>query len=82
MTFNPLSLHLSNMVNSDGLFLALSIMWFALLLWIIYKPSNKIIYWHTILLFAAFTVRYNALVYPLIALLAFRLSKLSLRKNE
>jgi hypothetical protein len=81
MTFNPLSLHLGNMVSSDGLFLALSITWFALLLWIIYKPSNKIIFWHALVLFAAFTVRYNALIYPFMAAVAFGLSKLTLRKK-
>jgi len=81
MVFNPLLLHMGNMVSSDGLFLALSITWFALLLWIVYKPSNKVICWHAIVLFAAFTVRYNALIYPFIALVAFVLSKLSLRKK-
>ncbi|HEY8897641.1 MAG TPA: hypothetical protein VIM79_22600 [Niastella sp.] len=81
LIFNPLFLHLGNMISSDGLFLALSMTWFALLLWIIYKPSNKIIGWHVLLLFAAFTVRYNALLYPIIALAAFGLSKLSLRKK-
>jgi hypothetical protein len=69
------------MVSSDGLFLALSMTWFALLLWVIHKPSNKIIFWHAIVLFAAFTVRYNALIYPFIAILAFWLSKLPLRKK-
>ena len=81
MVFNPLFLHMGNMVSSDGLFLALSMTWFGLLLWIVYKPSNKIIYWHALVLFAAFTVRYNALIYPLIAVLAIGLSKLSLRKK-
>jgi hypothetical protein len=81
MVFNPLLLHLGNMISSDGLFLALSMTWFALLLWIIYKPSNKIIFWHAIVLFAAFIVRYNALIYPFIAALAFGLSKLTLRKK-
>jgi hypothetical protein len=81
MVFSPLSLHLANMVSSDGLFLALSMTWFALLLWILYKPSNKIIFWHAIVVFAAFTVRYNALIYPVIALLAYCLSKLSLLKK-
>jgi hypothetical protein len=81
MVFNPLFLHLGNMVSSDGLFLALSMTWFTLLLWIIYKPSNKIICLHTIVLFLVFTVRYNALIYPFIALLAFWLSKLPLRKK-
>lgn len=81
VVLNPLLLHLGNMVSSDGLFLALSMTWFALLLWTIYKPSTKIICWHAIVLFAAFTVRYNALIYPLIAILAFWLSNLSLRKK-
>jgi hypothetical protein len=81
MVFNPLLLHLANMVSSDGLFLALSMTWFALLLWIIDKPSNKIIGWHAIVLFTAFTVRYNALIYPFISLVAFGLSKLSFRKK-
>ena len=78
---NPLFLHLGNMVGSDGLFLALSTSWFALLLWIIYKPSNKIIGWHAVVLFASFTVRYNALIYPFMALFALGLSKLSLLKK-
>jgi hypothetical protein len=81
MIVNPLCLHLGNMVSSDGVFLALSMTWFALLLWIIHKPSHKIIFWHAIVLFLAFTVRYNALIYPFIALVAFGLSKLSLRKK-
>jgi hypothetical protein len=81
MIFNPLFLHVGNMVSSDAIFLALSITWFTLLLWIIYNPSNKIIYWHAVVLFLAFTVRYNALIYPFITLFAFGLSKLSLRKK-
>jgi hypothetical protein len=78
---NPLFLHLGNMISSDGLFLALSTTWFALLLWIIYRPSNPIICCHAIVLFAAFIVRHNALIYPFIAMAAFGLSKLSLQKK-
>jgi hypothetical protein len=81
MVFNLLSLHLANLVSSDGLFLALSMTWFTSLLWIIYKPSNRIICWHAIVVFTAFTVRYNALIYPVIDLMAFGLSKLPLRKK-
>jgi hypothetical protein len=69
------------MVSSDGFFLALSMTWFALLLWIIHQPSNKIIIWHAIVLLIAFTVRYNAMIYPFIAVLAFWLSNLPLRKK-
>jgi hypothetical protein len=81
MVLNPLFLQLGNMVSSDALFLALSLTWFALLIWLIYKPSNKIIGWHTLVLFLAFTVRYNALIYPFIAVLAFGLSPLPVRKK-
>jgi hypothetical protein len=80
-TFNPLSLHLGNLVSSDCLFVALSLYWFTLLLWIINRPSTRIIIWQTIVLFIAFTVRYNALIYPFIGLVAFGLSKLSMRKK-
>jgi hypothetical protein len=81
MVFNPLFLHLANLISSDGLFLGLSFTWFSLLLWIIHRPSNKIIFWHAVVFFIAFTVRYNALLYPFIAGVAFGLSKLSLQKK-
>lgn len=81
MIFNPLFLHLGNLVSSDGLFLSLSMTWFALLLWIIHQPSNRIIFWHALVLFIAFTVRYNSLIYPFIAAFAFWLSKMDLRKK-
>jgi hypothetical protein len=81
MVFNPLFLHLANLVSSDNFFLSLSLTWFALLLWIIHRPSNKIIIWHAVVLFVAFTVRYNAIIYPFIAGLAFWLSNLPLRKK-
>ncbi len=81
MVVNPLFLHLGNLVNSDGVFLALSLTWFSLLLWIIHRPSPKVVVWHAVVLFIAFTVRYNALIYPFIALLAFWLSKMPLRQK-
>lgn len=81
MVLNPLFLHLANLVSSDCVFVVLSVTWFALLLWIIHRPSTKIIIWHTVVLFMAFTVRYNALIYPFIAAVAFRLSQLPLRNK-
>jgi hypothetical protein len=80
MVFNPLLFNLANIVSSDGFFLSISLTWFSILLWIIHRPSNKLIIWHTIILFIAFTVRYNALIYPFIAAMAFYLSKLTMRK--
>ncbi|WP_143774360.1 hypothetical protein [Niastella vici] len=81
MVFNPLFLHLGNMVSSDGVFLALSCTWFALLLWIIHQPTKKIIFWQAIILLIAFTMRYNALIYPFIAGVAFWLSALPWKKK-
>lgn len=81
IVLNPLSLHLANLISSDGFFLALSFIWVALLLWIIHQPSTKIIAWHAIVLFIAFTVRYNAMIYPAISLLAFMLSKITWQRR-
>ncbi|MBW8688167.1 hypothetical protein [Chitinophaga rhizophila] len=75
MLFNPVFLYLANYVSSDTLFLSLSLTWFNILLWIIYRPSRKLMIYHAIVLFLAFTVRYNALYYPLIAGIAFLLSR-------
>ncbi|THU39602.1 hypothetical protein FAM09_13965 [Niastella caeni] len=81
MVFNPLFLHLGNLVSSDCLFASFSLTWFALLLWIIHQPTNKIVVLHAAVLFLAFTFRYNALIYPVIAAIAFRLSSLPWRKK-
>lgn len=78
---NPLLLHLANLVSSDCFFASLSITWFALLLWIIHRPCKNVMIYQSLILFIAFTVRYNALIYPFIAILAFYLSPLSLRKK-
>jgi hypothetical protein len=81
LLLNPLSLYLANFISSDGFFLALSFTWFTLLLWIIHKPSKQIIFLHAVVLFVSFTVRYNALIYPVITILAFLLSGLRLRNK-
>jgi hypothetical protein len=79
--FSPLSLHLANLISSDGLFVGLSLIWFALLIWIIHQPSKQIILAHAIVLFAAFTVRYNALIYPFISAIAFYLSRIPVKQK-
>ncbi|MDR3716741.1 MAG: hypothetical protein P4L51_28370 [Puia sp.] len=77
--FNPLYLYMANLVSSDLLFAALSLVWITLLLWIIHRPSPALILWHSLVIFLAFTVRYNALIYFLLSLIAFVLSQESLR---
>jgi hypothetical protein len=77
MVLNPLFLHMANLISSDCFFLALSLTWFALLLWILHRPNTRVVIWHTIVLFVAFTVRYNALIYPAIAMIVFLFSRIS-----
>lgn len=81
MVGNPLLLYMANMISSDCLFLSLSLIWFALLIWTIHSPFKGIIVLNTLVLFLAFTVRYNALIYPLISIFAFTVSKLSTRRK-
>ncbi|RBL89103.1 hypothetical protein [Chitinophaga flava] len=74
LVFNPLILYICNYISSDGLFLALSLIWFTQLLWLIYRPTLWLILAHTVIIAIAFTVRYNAMYYPLITALALVLS--------
>ena len=76
--FNPLFLYISNYINSDPLFAALSVLWFTELIWVTQRPKLYHIFTQAILLFLAFTVRHNAMYYPFIGALAFALSRQSL----
>src|SRR5258708_6641716 len=73
--FNPVALYIANYISADALFIGLSLLWISSLLWIIYQPRPWQIWVQAILLLASFTVRYNAIYYPLIAALAFVLSR-------
>jgi hypothetical protein len=73
--FNPLFLYISNYINSDPLFAALSMWWFTELIWIIERPKGYQIIVQAMLLFLCFTVRNNAYYYPIVAILAFVLSR-------
>jgi hypothetical protein len=81
IVLNPLFLYLANYVSSDGLFLALSFTWFTSLVWILNRVTMKIIIFHIIILFIAFTVRYNALIYPIISCFTILLYLKPLRKK-
>jgi len=73
--FNPIFLYLSNYVNSDPLFAALSVLWFTQLLWIIHRPALYHLFIQAMLLFICFTVRNNAYIYPFVSVVAFLLAK-------
>jgi hypothetical protein len=76
--WNPLFLFVSNFIMSDALFTALSIFWICQLIWLICDPRPYMIWIQAGLLFLAFTIRYNALYYPLVACLALLLTRLSI----
>lgn len=75
LVLNPAFFYISNYVSSDSLFISLSLIWFTLLLWIIHRPSTRLVILQGLIIFLAFTIRYNALFYPLITCLSFILSK-------
>jgi protoporphyrinogen oxidase len=75
--FNPLPLYIANYISADALFIGLSLLWLTSLIWIIYQPRPWLIFFQAVLLLACFTVRYNAIYYPFIAILAFILSRQS-----
>jgi hypothetical protein len=76
--FNPLNLYVANYVSSEALFLALSLVWLTELLWTIYKPNWYHLLLLSVVFFIAFTLRYNAMYYPLIAVAGIVVSRLSI----
>ena len=72
--FNPIFLYLANYVSSDALFTAISLLWFTQLIRLIYRPSLSSLIWSSVLLFICFTIRNNALFYPLLLIIALALS--------
>lgn len=76
---NPLLYYLSNFIMSDTLFTALSLLWVTQLIWMIGAPKQYMIWIHAGLLLLVFTIRYNALYYPMVAPLAVLLSRYRLR---
>jgi len=81
VVFNPVFLYMSNYVSSDSFFIALSLTWFTLLIWILKAPTMRLIFWQTVVLLIAFMVRYNALYYPIIASVAYLLSHQPIRRK-
>jgi hypothetical protein len=75
---NPLFFFCCNYILTEGIYVALSLLWLTILLWIIYKPGWILIILHTLVLTLAFTIRYNAVYYPFISAIAFILSSQSL----
>jgi len=67
---NPVWLYLANYISSDGLFIGISLLWFAILIWLLENSTTKMLMLQVGLLFVLFAIRYNALYYPLITAVA------------
>ena len=74
LLFDPIQLYIANVVSSDALFIALSLIWLTALLWLIRRPSMRHLLLQLCLLILIFYTRYNALCYPVIAAVAFLLT--------
>ena len=61
---NPLLPHIANFVSSDCLFTALSVTWLTQIIWILYRPTQQLMFLHAIIVLLVFTVRFNAIYYP------------------
>jgi len=72
--FSPIPLYVANYISADALFVGFSLLWISALIWIVYKPRPWLIVLQAFLLLACFTLRYNAVYYPVIGALAFLLS--------
>lgn len=73
--FNPLFLYLSNYVTTDAIFTGLSLIWLTQMIWIIHRPRIYMVLIQALVMFIAFTFRYNAMIYPIISALVFLLSR-------
>lgn len=71
---NPVWLRLANFITSDALFAALSFAWFTQLLWMQYRPTMRLLFIHAFIILLAFSVRYNALWYPMISTIGILLA--------
>jgi len=78
---NPLFLYLSNCIGSDALFIGLSLLWISQVIWMLHRPRWFHVLTQAVLIWLTFTLRYNALYYPLITAAAFVISpyRLSLK---
>jgi hypothetical protein len=77
ITFNPVLFLLANFVLSDAIFTALTVVYITLLLWVVSRPNWWVIILQAIVLYWAFQIRYAALYYPALTVIAFLLNNKS-----
>ncbi len=79
LALNPLIVCLSNYILSDGIFVALTVIWFTVTMWFLNRPKSIHVYIMVILLFLLFTIRYYAIFYPMITVPVILFSRLGWR---
>jgi len=67
---SPTVIYLCNFVISDSLFISLTNLWVASLLWIIATKKPGPVVWNTLLVIMLILVRYIALFYPLLTIIS------------
>jgi hypothetical protein len=75
---NPCTIVLANLVLADPLFIALSVIWFTLLLWIVKTGKWWCLLLQFVFLYWSFHLRYNALYYPAIIGVVFLFTRMKL----
>lgn len=80
-TGNPLIGHISNFVSSDALFASLSILWLTQLIWILNKPTNRLLWIHAIVVLFAIMTRHSSIYYPFISAIVIFFSPLNLKNR-
>src|SRR5262249_25556423 len=75
LIFNPATIYISNCISSDALFIGLSLYWLTVLIWMINRPIWYQMIIQAILLFFIFKLRFAALYYPVIAIIALILCR-------
>ncbi len=79
IVLNPLWLYIANFVSSDALFATFSLLWLTSLFWLIYEPNGRMFIFHALVLGFVFSVRYNALYYPIVSLLVIFITQGTLK---
>lgn len=71
---NPMLLLQVNMVSSDTIFSSLTVVWFTLCMWIAKRGNIPLILAQILLLYLCFEIRFMAMFYPVVAMVAIYFS--------
>jgi len=71
IVFNPILIIQTNLISSDSLFCSLTVCWLTACLWIIKQHRWWALVVQIVFLYCSFQVRYTALFFPLVAVIAF-----------